>query len=364
MNKVINTIIIWSKKLIPVFGCITLFLIILQRLGLDRWILLIYHALIPIFVGGVITFFLQPFINRLHRYISYKMSVYIIYFGFVIFFIGILLFALPEIYKYGNTVVTMFPIWMREIEQLLEKHQISFQYQDIINQPYVKEGYNIVIQSIRDVIEKVGIYGFGYMIAFFISLDIPFFKKIMQYYDIYKCTYTKFYQTICNIVFQYVKGTLVDMIFIVVSVGVILYIFGFSNPWVYAILLSLLNLFPYIGATVGVFLIALAAYFKYSSFPWLLIISVWIVQQIEANVIQPFIFHRTMHVHPLLIFIFMFLGNAIFGIIGIILSPILAASFQMVLGSYFHVKTKDTVGEWNDVWEDFDQAMNKEDNKM
>ncbi len=78
MNKVINTIIIWSKKLIPVFGCITLFLIILQRLGLDRWILLIYHALIPIFVGGVITFFLQPFINRLHRYISYKMSVSII----------------------------------------------------------------------------------------------------------------------------------------------------------------------------------------------------------------------------------------------------------------------------------------------
>lgn len=360
MNRVINKIIVWSKKLIPVFGCITLLLFILQRLGLDRWIMLIYHALNPVFIGIIITFFLQPFINRLHQHISYKMSVYVVYFGSVVFVIGILLFSLPEIYKYGNTIVTMFPVWMREIEQLLEKYHISFQYKDIINQPYIKEGYNIVIQSVREIVEKISVYGFGYMIAFFISLDIPFLKKIMEYYEVYKCTYTKFYQTVCNIVFQYVKGTLVDMIFIVISVGMILYMFDFSNPWIYAILLSLLNLFPYIGATVGVFFIALVASFQYSSFPWLLIVSVWIMQQVEANIVQPFIFHRTMHVRPLLIFIFMFLGNAIFGIIGIILSPVLAASFQMIIGSYLHVKSKDTIGEWNDVWEDFDEVMDKE----
>ncbi len=360
MNKFMNMIIKWSKKLIPVFICTMLILFIFHMLALDTWIKTVFYSLTPVFLGAVIAILLQPIINQLHHYVSYKMSVYFVYFGFVLIILSVLIFAIPEIYKYGNYIIDMFPTWLEQIELIFKKYQISFQYQDLINQPYIKNSYSVVIQSAKNLLEKIGAYGFAYIIAFFISIDMPHIKKILEHYELCKSKYIKFYQTISNIIYQYIKGTLIDMLFIIFSVGITLKLANFSNPWFYAILLSILNLFPYVGATIGVFFIGFVALIQYSSFPWLLFIVIWGIQQVEANIVQPFIFHRTMHIYPLFIFIFMFLANAIFGVVGIILSPILAAFFQIIIGSYFHVKSKDAIGVWDDLWEDFDEVMKKE----
>ncbi len=87
---------------------------------------------------------------------------------------------------------------------------------------------------------------------------------------------------------------------------------------------------------------------------------VWSIQQIESNIIQPLIFNRTMNVRPLLTFVFIFISDAFFGVIGVILSPIFAAVAQIVFRSYLHSKTSDKVGEWEDIWRDFDEVMAEE----
>ena len=43
-----------------------------------------------------------------------------------------------------------------------------------------------------------------------------------------------------------------------------------------------------------------------------------------------------------------------------ILSPIFAAVAQIVFRSYLHSKTSDKVGEWEDIWRDFDEVMAEE----
>ena len=62
--------------------------------------------------------------------------------------------------------------------------------------------------------------------------------------------------------------------------------------FLYSVLLAFLNLFPYIGATIGIVLIGIIALLEYSSFPWVLFIVIFILQQIEGNLVQPMIFIR------------------------------------------------------------------------
>jgi len=166
--------------------------------------------------------------------------------------------------------------------------------------------------------------------------------------------------TMSNIVYQYLVGTFLDILFIVVTVGITLYIFAFPNALLYAVILALLNLFPYVGATFGLILIAIVGALSYPVFPFLAFAIVWTIQQIESNFIQPMIFNRTMHVRPILTFVFIFLSEALFGVVGVILSPIFAAIAQIAFRSWLHSKTSDKIGEWEDIWQDFDEAMQEE----
>ena len=60
-----------------------------------------------------------------------------------------------------------------------------------------------------------------------------------------------FYHTLSNIIYQYLAGTMLDLLFIIVSVGIVLSLYRFPNALLYAMILALLNLFPYVGATLG-----------------------------------------------------------------------------------------------------------------
>ena len=72
------------------------------------------------------------------------------------------------------------------------------------------------------------------------------------------------------------------------------------------------------------------------------------------------IFNRTMNVRPILTFVFIFISEAFFGVVGVILSPIFAAIAQIAFRSYLHCKTSDKVGDWDDIWRDFDEVMREE----
>ena len=67
-----------------------------------------------------------------------------------------------------------------------------------------------------------------------------------------------------------------------------------------------------------------------------------------------------MDVRPILTFAALFVGEALFGIVGVILSPILASIMQIAFRSYVHARSRDTIGQWEDIWYDFDDVMKEE----
>lgn len=350
----------WFKKTkmcIAPLLCLLLLVILLKQInGYDR-IVEIIDSMIPVFYGIVIAFLLQPVIDRLQKHMNRKMSVCIVYFGILCFSILIAFIFLPEMYQQISELFSMLPTWISVIELYLNKYGITIDLFSQMKEVLMNDGYFTIVDSLIHTFQILFRYALGYMTAFFISIDLDFWLKIGKKRFPKLAKLDKFYITMSNIVFQYLIGTCIDLLFITISTGIVLYWVDFPSAMLYAILLALLNLFPYIGATFGLFMIAVVGMLSYDEPPYIVFLFIWGIQQLEANLIQPLIFHRTMNVRAAFTFVSIFISEALFGIPGVILSPIFAAVAQIGVRSYMHVKTSDTIGVWEDIWYDFDEVM-------
>ncbi len=113
-----------------------------------------------------------------------------------------------------------------------------------------------------------------------------------------------------------------------------------------AVMMSFFGLIPLVGATIGGVLILIVTLF--TDFPSATIIyGIFLIvyQQVENNVLQPFIFKRTVNVHPLAVIVAILAGAALLGVVGALVAIPIAASIQILLKEYFADKTitSDTV---------------------
>lgn len=361
MKKYLDHTTSYAKKLIPLILFVLLLILVLKQLDMYQRIVSIYKSCLPVFMGLLIAFLFQPIIDKLKQRFSTRVSVMIVYVGTLVIGGLFLCIMVPVIYHQIVDFVEVVPGWINKLETFLEKYHIAYDNLDTMKQKYLQEGYIIVIDSVRNTMDSFTKFGIAYITAFFISADMDFWKRTAKKLIPNIHQFSTFYLTMSNIVYQYLVGTFLDLLFIVVSVGIVLYVFQFPNAILYAVILALMNLFPYIGATIGLIVIAIVGALSYSQFPFLAFAIVWTIQQIEANFIQPLIFNRTMNVRPILTFVFIFISEAFFGVIGVILSPIFAAIAQIAFRSYLHSKTSDKVGEWEDIWQDFDEVMKTQD---
>ena len=338
---------------------ILVFIIITKQIGIFDRIVNIYDSLSPVLYGVLIAFLYQPLIDKLTNKLSRKVSVTIVYFGVLIFLCAFLFFVLPLIYQQIMDFGKILPKWIQKIEEFLY-HLPYVNIDSKFIESYIQnDGYATAMDVMKQSIDSITSFGIAYISAYFISLDLEFwlktFKKISPNYNQFKT----FYYTMSNVVYRYLVGTVFDMLFIIISNGIVLYFIGFPNAFLYAVLMSLFNLFPYIGPTIGFLIILFVGILSYPSPPWIAFLIIWLIQQLEANIIQPFIFHKTMDVRPILTFLSLFVFEAIFGIVGMILSPIFASIIQIGFRSYIHSKTTNKVGKWEDIWYDFDEVMAK-----
>ena len=72
--------------------------------------------------------------------------------------------------------------------------------------------------------------------------------------------------------------------------------------------------------------------------------------QVLKTRVQPLIFKKVMNLRPVYTLIALLAGGCFFGMIGIILAPILAAIVQLAYRSYLFAKCTETVGTWETVW--------------
>jgi predicted PurR-regulated permease PerM len=107
-----------------------------------------------------------------------------------------------------------------------------------------------------------------------------------------------------------------------------------------AVLMAFLALIPLVGSAIGAAPIAVVA--ALHSFPTALI--VWVVffivyQQIESRVLGPWVYRRTVALHPLLAIVAVLAGASLQGILGALLAIPVAAIVQLLIREWWRVRS-------------------------
>ena len=210
-------------------------------------------------------------------------------------------------------------------------------------------------------IDKIGEYAKGAMsfvnsiidifVAFIVSVYLLSGRtRIMAFLErFFKATFSeKTYQNISKyfndtneIFFKFLSSQLIDAIVVGILTTIAMSIMGIKYAPLLGFIIGLFNIIPYVGAIIAVIIAAIITLITggLSQAIWMLVVVI-ILQQIDANLINPKIVGNSLKVSPLLVIFAITIGGAYFGMWGIFLSVPIAAVCKILVEDYIKYKNE------------------------
>lgn len=350
MKEKWNKVLLFCLFLLPVVAFLILLVSLLKMIDLYDFIISFILSLKPLLFGLLIALFLQPLISVFERYFTHKASVFLVYGLFILLIVVLCCTIFPllvvQIVQIRDSMVYLYP----KIEPFLQKIQIERLIDMERMGEFISAQTYQGVLTIKEWIKDMSVVFFSFVFAFFISIDVQKgingFKKYVQNYE----RWFDYYYMMAFLVQKYVFGTILDLLFVFTTTLILLLVFRYPYAFFYAFFMAFMNLFPYIGAFVALIIVAFSGWLGQVEHFLFCMFLLWLLQQIEANFIQPLIFKKTMEVHPIYLFTAILIAPLFIGVFGIIVSPILAGLLQIVVRSYSHILNKHSVGGWEDIF--------------
>ena len=135
--------------------------------------------------------------------------------------------------------------------------------------------------------------------------------------------------------------------------SIVLSVMGVKYAVLLGFLIGIFNLIPYFGAIIGVTLATLITIFTggITQAIWVLVVLI-ILQQIDANIINPKIVGDALEISRILIIFSVTVGGAYFGVLGMFLGVPVVSVIKMMLDDYIEQNENKnlTVDTVNDFW--------------
>ena len=130
-----------------------------------------------------------------------------------------------------------------------------------------------------------------------------------------------------------------------IAVGTTVGLLGLSNPFMWGVLVALLNFVPYVGAFVGILCMTVGAVLSYDSLAYAMVFptAYLIITAIEGNFITPWVMGRSLTLNPVLILLSLTFWGWMWGIAGIILAVPILAAFKIFCA---HIKEMEPIAEF------------------
>jgi predicted PurR-regulated permease PerM len=200
------------------------------------------------------------------------------------------------------------------------------------------------------VIGTISSFGVGlasvFFITFFFLKDkvhfIETLKKLIP--DSHEEPIINSLDKINHLLSRYFIGLLLQLSIVFVLYLIVLSIFGISDAVIIAFLCAVLNIIPYIGPLIASILAAVLTMishlgndFQTDTLPTTIyiLIGFWIVQLIDNNLSQPFIFSKSVSSHPLEIFLVILIAGFLSGILGMVIAVPLYTILKVIGKEFF-----------------------------
>ena len=149
----------------------------------------------------------------------------------------------------------------------------------------------------------------------------------------------KYFKDSNKIFFGFLTSQLLDAVIIGGLSIIAMSIMGIKYAPLLGFLIGLFNIIPYVGAIIAIIIAGIVTLITggVSQAIWMLVVII-ILQQIDANIINPKIVGNQLKVSPILVMLAITIGGAYFGIIGMFLAVPVAAVLKIIIEDYIDYK--------------------------
>lgn len=150
-----------------------------------------------------------------------------------------------------------------------------------------------------------------------------------------------FYAKTNHIFYSYISSQILDGFIVGVIAAIIMNIMGITYATLLGFMIGLFNIIPYFGAIVAVIAAGVITIFTdgVSTALWMTLIII-IVQQLDANVLNPRILGNSLRVSPILVIFATTVGGAYFGVLGMFLGVPVIALIKIFVLDYIKEKNE------------------------
>lgn len=252
--------------------------------------------------------------------------------------------GLDDIVKLAQDYKKNFDAFYDSIKDQLDKLNIQSQELDKYFETaatfildFLKNFASSILNSVTNISGYLTTIIFSFIVGFYFLIDgrmfMSYFVKVCRALfsdNINKKLYSTAHDL--DVVFSgYIRGQLTDAFVMMVLISVVLSVTGVKFAIVIGICAGIGNLIPYFGpivAYVGTTLVCLMN----GDMKKLIValISLFIIQALDGNVIGPKLLSRSIKIHPLIIIVSIIIGSALGGFLGMLLAVPVGAYIKMV----------------------------------
>ncbi|PSL45091.1 putative PurR-regulated permease PerM [Salsuginibacillus halophilus] len=294
----------------------------------------VLKVLLPFLAAGVFAYLLHPVIDFLERRrVNRGIAVGLVYLSFLIAGGIVVFFGAPLIEREVDKAVEGWPAlesqvqegmkWVKAkaaefpggVDEALERHTEALQDQasNLVDE---------VFEHWRALVEGFIFFLLIPFIVFYLLKDIRAFEKSVEQLTParFQGEAKKLVQAVDHALGGYIRGQLLVSLTVALLSGLALWIIGVPYAVVLAIIIGLFDLVPYVGPWLGAApAVMVSGTVSLSTALWT-IGALVVIQQLESNVLSPYIVGRSVHLHPLIILLALLFGFEFGGVVGLIVA--------------------------------------------
>lgn len=316
-----------------------------KELNIKHFILVILKTIAPVFIGLFVAWLFDPIVKKLKRKgLKRGIGATITYVLFIGLLLAIVSLILPILADQINEFVKTIPSILDSIKEIINKLFENLNSIDGIDAVAIKndifakvEEYGksltnsipeLIVKLVKTLISGIGTFAIGLIIGFYFligfdnasELIITLLPKQLQ-------NDTRDLSNEINNSFRrFINGVIIDALFVFIITTIAFSVVGLRGSVLFGLFCGITNVIPYAGPYIGGAPAVIVGFSQSPITGILTLISIFVIQFLEGNLLQPVIMSKTTKLHPVSIITGLLIFGHFFGIIGMVIStPIIAA---------------------------------------
>ena len=329
----------------------------------------IVSVIMPFIMGVIVAYlfyrpatFLERLLNKNKKLekVARPISIFAIYIIAILLVILLINCVMPPVKESIQELINNFPNYIEDAKNyvsnadensILKKVNIEEAISKV--QSFDIGAYLSTDRILGYINTVIGVFGavFNIFVTIVISIyillqrkDIKEFLKKLGKSMFDESTYTrlsKYFTTSNKILLDFIYCQIIDAIIIGILVSIALTIIGVKYSILLWFFIGLFNIIPYFGAIIAIAVAVLITVFTGGVQQALIMaVTVIILQQIDANIINPKILGDGLKISPILVIFAVTIGGEFFGVIGMFLSVPVIAILKLLIVDFIEIREK------------------------